>query len=126
MRLLLDTHVVLWELEGTRTVGSRTEETMREASELFYSVVSFAEIGVKNAIGKLQVHENIHELLDRGSIRVLPLTPAHGLGVGSLPMHHRDPFDRMLISQARAERLTLVSADRAFAAYDVRLLPADL
>lgn len=125
MRLLLDTHVVLWELEGTRTVGSRTEEAMREASELFYSVVSFAEIGVKNATGKLRVHENIHELLDRGNIRVLPLTPAHGLGAGALPLHHRDPFDRMLIAQARAERLTLVSADRAFAAYDVRLLPAD-
>ena len=88
-------------------------------------MVSSAEIGIKNATGQLRVHADLHELLSRGRIRVLPLTPAHGLGVADLPVHHRDPFDRLLISQARAERLTLVSADRAFSAYDVSLLPAD-
>jgi PIN domain nuclease of toxin-antitoxin system len=95
------------------------------SSDLFVSVLTFAEVGIKAAVGKLRAPDDLEGRVRDLDIDVLPLTPAHGLGVGALPLHHRDPFDRMLISQAQAERLTLVSADRAFAAYDVRLLPAD-
>jgi PIN domain nuclease of toxin-antitoxin system len=124
MRLLLDTHVVLWELEGTRTVGPRAQEAIERASELAFSVVSFAEIGVKAAIGKLVVPADLDQHIERSGLRILGLSPAHGLGVADLPMHHRDPFDRLLISQARIEGLTLVTADARIATYDVMLIDA--
>jgi PIN domain nuclease of toxin-antitoxin system len=124
VRLLLDTHVVLWELEGTRTVGTRAREAIEHASELMFSVVSFAEIGVKAAIGKLVVPADFHQHIERSGLRILGLAPDHGLGVADLPMHHRDPFDRLLISQARIEGLTLVTADARIADYDVLLIDA--
>lgn len=124
MRLLLDTHVVLWELGGTRTVGTRAREAIEQASELMFSVVSFAEIGVKAAIGKIVVPADLHRHIERSGLRILGLAPDHGLGVAALPMHHRDPFDRLLISQARIDGLTLVTADARIADYDVPLIDA--
>jgi PIN domain nuclease of toxin-antitoxin system len=124
MRLLLDTHVVLWELGGTRTVGPGAQEALERATELLFSVVSFAEIGVKAAVGKLVVPRDIHEHITRTGIRILDLTPSHGLGVAELPMHHRDPFDRLLVSQARSEGLTVLTADPRIAEYDVSTLDA--
>ena len=124
MRLLLDTHVVLSELEGTRTVGPEGQEAIERATELIFSVVSFAEIGVKAAIGKLLVPEDLHQQIVRSGLRILGLTADHGLGVAALPMHHRDPFDRLLISQARSEDLTLLTADVRIAQYDVALVNA--
>lgn len=124
MRLLLDTHVVLWELEGTRTVGTQAREAIEQASELMFSVVSFAEIGVKAAVGKLVVPADLHQHVERSGLRILGLAPDHGLGVADLPIHHRDPFDRLLISQARIEGLTLVTADARIADYDVLQIDA--
>ena len=125
MRLLLDTHVVLWQLQGARPVRPRAQEAIERASELSFSVVSFAEIGIKSAIGKLVVPEDLREHVVRSGLRILGLAPDHGLGVAGLPMHHRDPFDRLLISQARSEGLTIVTADRRFARYDVPVIDAD-
>lgn len=124
MRLLLDTHVVLWELEGTRTVGARAREAIEQASELMFSVVSFAEIGVKAATGRLVVPADLRQHVERSGLRILGLAPDHGLGVADLPMHHRDPFDRLLISQARIDGLTLVTADARIADYDVPQIDA--
>lgn len=124
MRLLLDTQVVLWQLEGARPVSPRAQEAVERASELSFSVVSFAEIGVKAAIGKLVVPKDLREHIVRGGVRILGLAPDHGLGVADLPMHHRDPFDRLLISQARSEGLTIVTADRRFVEYDVPVIDA--
>ena len=89
-----------------------------------FSVVSFAEIGVKAAIGKVAVPEDLHQHLLRSGLRILGLAPDHGLGVAALPMHHRDPFDRLIISQARCEGLTLLTADARIADYDVALIDA--
>lgn len=124
MRLLLDTHVVLWQLEGTRTVGPRAQEAIERASELLFSVVSFAEIGVKAAIGRLVVPGDLHQHILRSGLRILGLAPDHGLAVADLPMHHRDPFDRLLISQARCEGLTVLSTDPRIAHYDVPMIDA--
>jgi PIN domain nuclease of toxin-antitoxin system len=121
---LLDTQVVLWQLQGDRPVRPRVQEVIEHASELAFSVVSFAEIGVKAAIGKLVVPEDFRQHVARSGLRILGLAPDHGLGVADLPMHHRDPFDRLLISQARSEGLTIVSADQRFADYDVPLVDA--
>jgi PIN domain nuclease of toxin-antitoxin system len=124
VRLLLDTHVVLWELEGSRTVEPVARHAIERATELAFSVVSFAEIGVKASIGKLVVPRDLHDHVLRSGLRILGLAPDHGLQVADLPLHHRDPFDRLLISQARSEGLAIVTADHRFAAYDVAIIDA--
>lgn len=124
MRLLLDTQIVLWQLQGDSPIRPRVQEAIEQASELAFSVVSFAEIGVKSAVGKLVVPKDLREHVVRSGLRILGLAPDHGLGVAELPLHHRDPFDRLLISQARSEKLTIVTADRRFADYDVPLIDA--
>ena len=124
MRLLLDTHVVLWELEGARPVGPTAQAAIERATDLAFSVVSFAEIGVKAAIGKLAVPADLHQHILGSGLRILGLAPDHGLGVADLPMHHRDPFDRLLVAQARSEGLTIMTADPHIARYDVPVLDA--
>jgi PIN domain nuclease of toxin-antitoxin system len=124
VRLLLDTHVVLWQLQGTRTLGAGSHEAIEQASELMFSVVSFAEIGVKASIGKLVVPGDLDQHIVQSGLRILWLTPEHALGVADLPLHHRDPFDRLLVSQARSEGLTVLSADIRIAEYDVPFLDA--
>jgi PIN domain nuclease of toxin-antitoxin system len=123
MRLLLDTHVLLWQLDD-RKISAIAIEAIDAATELLFSVVSFAEIGIKIAVGKLADRREIYDLIVDGGIRTLGLTPNHGLGVAQLPLHHRDPFDRLLISQARQEGLTIVTADSRFAAYEVATIDA--
>jgi PIN domain nuclease of toxin-antitoxin system len=124
LRLLLDTHIVLWQLQGGRVVPDRARRAIERATDLVFSVVSFAEIGVKAAIGKLVVPDDLHDHVLAAGLRVLGLAPDHGLMVADLPMHHRDPFDRLLIAQALAEELTVVTADRRFAAYGVLTVDA--
>jgi PIN domain nuclease of toxin-antitoxin system len=89
-----------------------------------FSAVSFAEIGVKVAAGKLVVPARLTQLVETSGLRVLNLSAAHGLAVAELPMHHRDPFDRLLIAQALTEGLGLVTADRRFAEYSIRVVYA--
>jgi PIN domain nuclease of toxin-antitoxin system len=122
VKLLLDTPVVLWQLSGVQRLGVRASETIASAAELAFSVVSFAEIGVKAAIGKLAVPDDLHGHVVGTGLRVLGLSPDHGLAVASLPLHHRDPFDRLLVAQARHEGLTLVTADTRLHAYDVAVI----
>ena len=125
MRLLLDTHVVLWELSGSRRISAAATDAIQQATELLFSVVSFAEIGVKASLGKLTVPEDLHEHVLRSGLRILGLDVDHGLAVADLPMHHRDPFDRLLVAQARSQQLTIVTADRRIADYDVPLIDAN-
>lgn len=122
MRLLLDTQIVLWQLQGSRTVRGEARAAIERASELAFSVVSFAEIGVKAAIGKLTVPADLHDQVLRSGLSIVGLAPAHGLLVGDLPLHHRDPFDRLLIAQARSLGVPIITADRVFTRYDVEVL----
>ena len=124
MRLLLDTHVVLWQLSGERELSAPARAAISEAEDLLFSVVSFAEIGIKSSVGKLEVPEDFQGRIADSGVRTLGLSPAHGLAVAELPVHHRDPFDRLIIAQAMIERLTVVTADDRFQSYGVRLLPA--
>jgi PIN domain nuclease of toxin-antitoxin system len=126
VRLLLDTHVVLWELEGTRSVGPHAHQAIERAEELTFSVVSFAEIGVKASIGKLVVPSDLHAQVLRTGVRILGLAPDAALAVAELPLHHRDPFDRLLIAQARSERLTIITADHRFNDYEVATVDANI
>lgn len=124
MRLLLDTQVVLWQLGGTRSIAPDATKKIEQATELLFSVVSFVEIGVKSAIGKLTVPGELREHIEQSGIQVLGLAPDHGLGVATLPMHHRDPFDRLLISQALHESLAIVTADSRFSDYEIAVIHA--
>jgi PIN domain nuclease of toxin-antitoxin system len=124
VRLLLDTHVVLWQLAGARPLGERAREAIAAAAELAFSVVSFAEIGVKAAIGKLTVPNDLHEHIAGSGLRILGLAAEHGLAVAGLPLHHRDPFGRLLVAQAQQEGFTLLTADSRLHAYDVAVLDA--
>ena len=124
MRLLLDTHIVLWQLSGEKSLSDAAREAVSDADDLLFSAVSFAEIGVKVAAGKLVVPARLTQLVETSGLRVLNLSAAHGLAVAELPMHHRDPFDRLLIAQALTEGLGLVTADRRFAEYSIRVVYA--
>ncbi|MDF2979198.1 MAG: PilT protein domain protein [Actinomycetospora sp.] len=126
MRLLLDTHAVLWSLGRPGRVGStaRTALTAR-ASEVVVSVVSLWEIAIKVSVGKLRVDLDVEDTVTGLGIGVLDVRAEHAREVRELPLHHRDPFDRMLVAQARHEGLTLVTADRRLEAYSVAVLRAD-
>jgi PIN domain nuclease of toxin-antitoxin system len=124
LRLLLDTHVVLWQLGGMRALSAEASIAIGSADELRFSAVSFAEIGVKVAIGRLTVPDRLEERVKEAGVQTLGLAPEHGLRVADLPLHHRDPFDRLLIAQAICEGLTIVTADERFADYGVPLVPA--
>jgi PIN domain nuclease of toxin-antitoxin system len=124
MRLLLDTHALLWALYDHPRLGTRARELFSAPQEqLFVSVVSAWEMAIKKSLGKLQlsmpVERLVAERLPPLGVSLLPVTMAHVGRVESLPFHHRDPFDRMLAAQALTEGLVLVSADAAFDAYGV-------
>ncbi|MDO5502089.1 MAG: type II toxin-antitoxin system VapC family toxin [Actinomycetia bacterium] len=124
MRLLLDTHVVLGQLSGERPLSSAAIEAVGAADDLLISVVSFAEMGIKAAVGKLDIPGDIAARIADAGVRSLALSPEHALAVASLPVHHRDPFDRMIIAQAMAEGLTVVSADARFQDYGIDVIEA--
>ncbi|MPZ65231.1 MAG: PIN domain-containing protein [Pseudonocardiaceae bacterium] len=124
MRLLLDTHVVIWWLEASPRLRDETREAIAQAADVFVSAVSAVEIAAKTAIGKLSTPDDFAERIAAHSMIELPVIVRHGLALQDLPLHHRDPFDRLLIAQARCEGLTIVTNDRAFTAYDVAILAA--
>jgi PIN domain nuclease of toxin-antitoxin system len=119
VRLLLDTNILIWRQQGRVDRIGNALEAVETAEELLVSVVSFAEIGVKVAVGKLRMPPGIHQHVLESGARILGLAPEHGLGIARLPLHHRDPFDRLLISQARHEGLTIATSDPHFTAYEV-------
>jgi PIN domain nuclease of toxin-antitoxin system len=124
VRLLLDTQVVLWQLGGERSLSVHAREAIAEADDLLFSAVSYAEIGTKAAVGKLDVPADLRERVTDSGVRTLSLTAEHGLSVATLPMHHRDPFDRLLIAQALAENLAVVTTDARFTEYGVMVVGA--
>ncbi len=123
MNLLLDTHVVLWWLADDPALPESAAEAIADpGTTAVVSAVSVWEIAIKRATGRLEVPDDLLEVLEEGAFELLPITAAHALAAGSLPTHHHDPFDRMLIAQARHEGLTLVSVDQRFGEYQVELL----
>ena len=125
MILLLDAHVVLWAVSDP----SRLPATARGAIEspqndVVVSASSIWELEIKRALGKLRIEVELLAELERVGFDVLPITAADATAAARLPLHHRDPFDRMLIAQAQRLGAVLMSRDRAFDVYDVELLPA--
>ena len=117
--LLLDSHALLWFLEGE---SRRIRATLRrriEGAQVLVSVASLWEIAIKVGIGKLEAPDDLPERVEKLGFELLPVSAEHAWRVRRLPLHHRDPFDRLLIAQAQSERLAIVSADSAFEAYGV-------
>jgi PIN domain nuclease of toxin-antitoxin system len=122
MSLLLDTHIALWGLSADPTLGDDFLDRLRHDLDIFLSPVTLWEITIKQAAGKLGGPPDLAERVRDIGFRELPITLTHGIAAGRLPVHHRDPFDRMLIAQARTEGLSLVSRDANMQKYDVDLL----
>ncbi len=121
MRLLLDTHILLWAVLN----DPRLSETQAQAisdGDLYLSAASVWEIGIKRALGRLQVPEELFDIAVDAGCRPLPITWTHADAAATLPPHHADPFDRMLIAQARCEGLRLASSDTKLSAYEVDLV----
>ncbi len=124
MRLLLDTHVLLWWLADIEISEEAFQAIADPENEVHVSPVSTWEIAIKAALGKLKAPQNLLEGIAVNGFEPLTIKLAHGLEAGVLPPHHRDPFDRMLIAQARLDELTLVTRDARFADYGVRYIAA--
>lgn len=123
-RLLLDTHTLLWAIEGGRQLRPSTLEAIFINNRVYVSAASYWEIAIKAALGKLQLANDPLEFIENSGFAELPVYFRHAELAASLPLHHRDPFDRMLIAQAQAEGLTLVTDDSQIARYDVPIVPA--
>lgn len=126
MSLLIDTHILLWWLADDPALPNAAGEAIADSdADVLVSAASAWEIAVKKASGRLDAPDDLLDALDANEFDILPITSSHALAAGALPPHHTDPFDRMLIAQAAAEGLTLVTFDPQFAAYGVDLLPLD-
>lgn len=120
--VLLDTHALLWWVDDDRRLGPAARRAIA-GGEVRISIVSLWEIAVKHALGKLSIGpEPVSAALDANGFEILPITRHHCFELARLAPHHRDPFDRMLIAQARADGLTILSNDRHFARYGIDLI----
>ena len=124
MRLLLDTHALLWALSAPDKLPAALRQDIRAAgNDVYSSIASAWEIAIKVALKRLDFEVNsLANSLAASGIQTLDISLQHVARVAELPLHHRDPFDRMLVAQALCESMTLVSRDRALARYGVKLL----
>ena len=127
MRLLLDTNALLWWLIESQRLGKDARRAIAHPSSAVYvSAVTAWEVAIKRALGRLPVPPNVAAWLptelSANGFRTLPVTVDHAAAVEHLPLYHRDPFDRLLIGQARLEGLTIVTGDRAMERYPVPIL----
>ena len=127
MRLLLDSHTFLWWVKDDPSLKRRARAAIADVdNECFLSHASIWEMAIKASLGKLKLPSTIERFVvehcETNSFHLLPITLAHIASVQHLPLHHRDPFDRLLVAQARYEAMTLVSRDASLKAYDVSVI----
>jgi PIN domain nuclease of toxin-antitoxin system len=127
MNYLLDTHAFIWWITGSDLMPATMAEWLSQASgAIWISVASLWEMSIKIRLGKLKMPEPFDNYVLRqihmNRLEILPIHAPHVFGTMKLPMHHRDPFDRLLIAQASIEKLTLISQDEALRAYDVPMI----
>ncbi len=122
-QLLLDTHAILWWLSDAPQLGESARKAIADPQNLVYvSAASIWEASIKSAMGKLTVSDDLDSIVEEEGFIPLPISLYHGKQAGRLPKHHHDPFDRMLIAQAQAEGLKLVTKDKQIALYGIDLL----
>ncbi|MEN9573932.1 MAG: hypothetical protein RL514_1787 [Verrucomicrobiota bacterium] len=127
MNVLLDAHALLWFLAGSSQLGAKALACIQDTrNTIFVSPATLWEIGIKDSLGKLTLPEPFNQLfparLDASNILILPILVPHLHEHRKLPFHHHDPFDRLVIAQALAEDMTLVSCDGELPAYGVKVL----
>lgn len=126
MRLLFDTHVALWVMQEESRIGRKARSAIRDAEEIHLSVVVPWELGIKAALGKIDMARPVAHLVrgleEEFGAQVLAVKLDHVLTAVALPPHHGDPFDRLLIAQALVEDLAIVTRDATFARYGVRIV----
>ena len=123
MRLLLDTHALIWWDEGTG-LHADAHAAIRDADMVYVSAVAGWEIAIKASLGRLKTRRSVSGAAVESGFDELPVYLRHGEALAKLPWHHRDPFDRMLAAQALVEGLTLVTRDPVFRRYKVRVIDA--
>lgn len=120
MKILLDTHYLLWWLGATPELGVQARSLISDPKNvIFFSTVSLWELRIKEGLGKIELPKSFTEVLSQEAFEALPVGVKHTEALRGMPLHHRDPFDRMLIAQAQTEKLTLLTKDRMIASYDV-------
>jgi len=127
MNLLLDTHAFLWWITDDNQLSKQVRELIRDGrNKIFWSTASSWEVAIKYALGRLPLPDFPEKFLPNAlvenRIESLPINDFHAYRAGRLPLHHRDPFDRMLIAQAQAESLTLLSDDPQFSRYGLKVI----
>ena len=123
MRILLDTHVLIWWDSGAR-LSAQASRAIREADEVYVSAVSAWELAIKTALGKVVSQRPLSTVINENGFLELPVLVRHAEVLATLPAPHRDPFDRLLVAQASAERLTLLTRDAQLLAYPIRTIRA--
>ena len=123
MRLLLDANALLWWRLASARLSSRAREEIRDGgNEILLSIATLWEIAIKRGLGKLKFDDDFAQVIREEDFAVLPIWLAHLRAFEGLPMHHRDPFDRLLIAQALAEGIPIATGDTRFAAYGVQII----
>lgn len=123
MNILIDTHIFLWLIYDTKKVNKKYMDYLKDLDNTIYlSAMSIAEIMIKKSIGNLEVDFDMDEVLHVMGIKVLDFDAKSAMLLGTLPLHHRDPFDRMIIAQAMTNRCKIISVDSKFAFYECELL----
>lgn len=122
--LLLDTHVVLWWLSDDPTLSEELKVMIDEEVDVFLSAAVTWEVAIKQALGKIAGPTDLPERIRDSELEQLPITGDHAIAATRLPLIHRDPFDRILVAQARLQGLTLVTRDEQIHQYDVEVLKA--
>lgn len=126
MNYLIDTHILIWFIEGNEKLDKQAQSLIADpANDIYISQASLWEMTIKISIGKLSLSISLSELevfLSNNQFQILETKFSHYEMLQNLPFHHQDPFDRMIIAQAKAEDYTLITNDDRFKLYDVKLL----
>lgn len=123
MKILIDTHIFLWLLAcPEKLTEKRRYELESPSNEVLLSAMSIAELMVKSGIGKIKIEFDPIEMAEKMRLDILDFSGAHAMVLGDLPLHHKDPFDRMIIAQAICNKLSLMSDDSKFSNYNCKLI----
>jgi len=126
MQLLIDTHILIWFLEGNKLLPKLRRQIIAiPQNDIFVSIASLWEIAIKISIGKLTLAKPLADIIKQitiENIEILSIVPEHTLQVSALPFHHRDPFDRIIIAQSQVENLPIMTDDGEFGNYGVKIL----
>lgn len=126
-RLLLDTHVFIWWMSGSANLGSMAIKQISDPeNKVFISAVSVWEMMIKRQLGKLECPDNLDSIIEELGFEQLDISAQHAVQTDHLPMHHKDPFDRMLIAQSQVDGLQIITKDERFSDYQVSLIDATL